>query len=618
MNCYKFLFLLPLLSGCFHDGLLDCAATEDTPSAAGEAYVTLSLSMAQGKNGDNTRSAYQISSTRDDHPTGGENGDGQEDGQSYENEITTLRVFFFERNDNGVNGPTETPVKATADFGYLGTTYTTGTRKVALPPGTYDVVAVANVTDEEWAAASITTLGELRDHIQKRAWSQSGNSYGQFVMASADEADETVDPKQAIVTITTDNDITNPAKARINIERHAARVDYKVEGIYECEEYKDSEGKATATVEIIGAGLVNNLTTGTYMLKRVAKDIDMSAATLSDVTYLGEETVDVNRFATNYVIDPWTREKWIGNEKIDTIFGVHYTESEKAGYWDKYIKDGTPITKTDEKGNVDNGWKRAAYTMENTTAASETSQMHNTGMVFKAKFHPAGLVTSSYANSTKYKDGSTFFRWGTQLYADIESIIEAFWAEQAPKFTLEGVDTYINKCANVDALKDFAETLPENDPVGYRDSLLSLAKEAPDDWRDQAGWKSFMKNVYGYERNTETGDDGETYVSVTVREGGTKDGEVEETWPHTRKLLESNITVYKDAICYYIWWIRHSNDNNEKENGKMEYAIVRNNIYELEVESIDGLGSPIPVDGKIKINVYVRDWKLLDSETMEM
>ena len=51
----------------------------------------------------------------------------------------------------------------------------------------------------------------------------------------------------------------------------------------------------------------------------------------------------------------------------------------------------------------------------------------------------------------------------------------------------------------------------------------------------------------------------------------------------------------------------------------MEYAIVRNNIYKLTVNSIYSLGGDVPgEDENIILDVYVNDWLLLDPETLPM
>ena len=61
------------------------------------------------------------------------------------------------------------------------------------------------------------------------------------------------------------------------------------------------------------------------------------------------------------------------------------------------------------------------------------------------------------------------------------------------------------------------------------------------------------------------------------------------------KLKEKGVITYRDGKCYYFSsQIKHYADNNDdtKEGGKgvMEFAIMRNNIYSLAVESVDGFG----------------------------
>ena len=88
----------------------------------------------------------------------------------------------------------------------------------------------------------------------------------------------------------------------------------------------------------------------------------------------------------------------------------------------------------------------------------------------------------------------------------------------------------------------------------------------------------------------------------------------------TREALQPYGTrTYEDATCYYTWWVRHSNDNDDTKKGIMEYAIVRNNIYKLTVNSIYSLGGPVPgEDENIILDVYVNDWLLLPTETLPM
>lgn len=76
--------------------------------------------------------------------------------------------------------------------------------------------------------------------------------------------------------------------------------------------------------------------------------------------------------------------------------------------------------------------------------------------------------------------------------------------------------------------------------------------------------------------------------------------------------------VYDQGRCYYVYWIRHADDNNAAAISPMEYAIVRNNIYQLKINSISGLGTPEP-DSNVEevefdIHVRVKPWAKVEVE----
>lgn len=54
------------------------------------------------------------------------------------------------------------------------------------------------------------------------------------------------------------------------------------------------------------------------------------------------------------------------------------------------------------------------------------------------------------------------------------------------------------------------------------------------------------------------------------------------------------ITKYENGICYYPYWIRHVNNNDPDEMGIMEFAVVRNNAYQMTINSVKGIGAPTP------------------------
>ena len=582
MGC---MLVTALAAGCAQEDIGNAPSEGGGMSAT--SYVSLSFASPQGTP---TRS----------NPTGGETGDGLETGQANENAITSAVAFFYQGTDQeGANSTGNTPIKAVVSFNNIGNgtdenstgvdrTYTTLPQQVDLENGTYNVIVVANPGADWWTGQSLT-LDDVRNHIQTTAWTASGSDYSDFVMTSAADATLTLNS----------NPESDPAKATVNVERMAARLDYKTTGTYTCTD----PAYPGATVEITGAALVNNLTAGSYLLKRVAADVN------GVPTYLGNETPDAG-VQTNYVLDPWTAVKTSANNNF-TIGGETKTAEDLYGEWfgnisqdpndwAAYVHPGTEVTVGTETGTET--WQRIGYTLENTTAAEEAGKRYSTGVVFKAKFHPAKVT--SYTNST-YTDGATFFAYGKTLYASMEDMMIGFYGHK-----FNNGFSGIQNCKTWDDVKSFIEsTLLGNDPSGYRDYLLKQVNDHQSGNLTQTEltsleWSNYMLNECGYSKD----ENGKVVLDQNSKV--------------TRNALQSyGVRTYEDATCYYTWWVRHSNDNNDDAKGIMEYAIVRNNIYKLTVNSIYSLGGEIPEDDDdegIILDVYVNDWLLLPTETLPM
>lgn len=565
MGC---LLMASLAAGCAQEDI------GTTPTGGGgmsaSSYVSFSFASLQG------------APTRSNNPTGGETGDGLETGQANENAITSAVAFFYQGTEQeGVNSAGNIPIKAAVTFSKadytepgngIDRTYTTAAKQVDLENGTYNVIVVANPGTDWWTGRSLT-LADVRNHIQTTAWTASGSDYSDFVMTSAADATLTLNS----------NPENNPAKATVNVERMAARLDYKAEASYPCTD----PAYTGATVEITGAALVNNLTAGSYMLKRVASTVD------GVPTYLGNETPDAG-VQTNYVLDPWTADKTSANNSF-TIGGEVKTAEDLYGewfgnisqdYWADYVQPGTEVTVGTEK------WQRIGYTLENTTAAEEAGKRYSTGVVFKAIFHPQGVAN--------YQDGATFFALGTHLFASMEDMMTYVYGADFSQF-----DDKIDACDNWASVKTFAASLLDNDPSGYK-AFLQGQDEAQDlaQVKESLKWSAYMLSNCGYSASL----------------NGTYKVELDQNGIVTRNALQSyGVRTYEDATCYYTWWVRHSNDNNDDAKGIMEYAIVRNNIYKLTVNSIYSLGNYVPgEDENIILDVYVNDWLLLNPETLPM
>lgn len=481
--------LLLSLGACslIHDDMEELGYRED-----GSAYAYVSLTIHTGTAGNVTRA----------NPTGGETGDGYEDGQTYENAVSNLTLFFYPATlgDGGVNrnGDIEFTAKvyitnpdpnwAVSDGTQpIDKTFTVGPVKVngLKMNQQYHVLAVANAGKD--FGSDITDLNGLRGKTISSVYTYNPDAtdpqdvYSDFVMAS--EGDE-----NPVLEISYENSETNPAETTIDLERLVARVDYQVESRYETTTDDANEIEGTVTIE--SAALVNDFRGDTYFLKRTGSTVDAS-----DVTYLGDETLN----PANWVVDAF-----LTSEKKNELYRNYFTSFTSQSGWELLLKKGDPIMDSDGKT-----WYRIGYTMENTNQVQSESDLENycTGMVFKAKFVPTNWVG--------YTEGTTFYRYNNTLYKSIEDLQSLI-----PNLTEENCDEY-------------------------------------------------------------------------------------------------GVDVYKDGYCYYTWWIKHNNDDNEAAFGPMEYAIVRNNIYQLKVTSIAGLGEKEPgKSGNIVVIVAVQKWSKLEGEDL--
>lgn len=576
-----------MAAGCSMTDDVECPPDGgDTPGMS-DAFIQLSFGMADAQG---TRA----------NPDGGEDGDGPEAGQDAENKVSNAVAFLFDGNVT-VNGEAITPVTPVYFPSVTGPTEAGGTGidavwetapvQTTVENGDYNVIVVANPGDNRWwEQAENQTLGAVRDYIQQKAWKKAESSdgtisYSDFLMSSADEPTE---------KLTINNNSENePAKVTVNVERMAARIDYLAENEYTCTD----PAYNGATVEITGATIVNRLTAGSYLLKRVADDVNGT-----NPEYLGDETAE-NTVATNYVLDPWTKLKTQQNLE-DEVFEVNGQNVAAAGLYDAetYIptrsdnpEDWADYCKAGVDATEDN-YLRVGYALENTTGKLETSLNYNTGIVFKAQFHPQRV--------DGYNDGQTFFTYNGTIYPTLTNMMGQL--NNKEDFSTYADDA-IKALTGWDGLKNFAASFV-NDPTGYDDYLTDYADEHLTEQFDADAevltWTYYMNNILGVVEDAQNGP------------------QINQNGAETRaKLYESSeelLRTYYNGQCYYIWWLRHSNDGDDETNGVMEYAVVRNNIYKVNVESIYSLGGDIPDNEQLKAMVYVNKWTMLNPEVLPM
>lgn len=59
---------------------------------------------------------------------------------------------------------------------------------------------------------------------------------------------------------------------------------------------------------------------------------------------------------------------------------------------------------------------------------------------------------------------------------------------------------------------------------------------------------------------------------------------------NTEVLKGFGVDYFMGGFCYYKSWLRHANNNDDAVSGIMEFAIVRNNIYQLTINSVASVG----------------------------
>ena len=98
-------------------------------------------------------------------------------------------------------------------------------------------------------------------------------------------------------------------------------------------------------------------------------------------------------------------------------------------------------------------------------------------------------------------------------------------------------------------------------------------------------------------------------TSALVLDPGTPFNNVAELNAMTAKQLSDlGIEKYNSGICYYNYWIKHQ-DNSNSTMGMMEYGIVRNNTYRMQITEIKRPGEGdifiTPEDPNEKVNLYL-------------
>ncbi len=606
-------------------------------------------------------------------PTGGE-GTGTELGEDYEYKVNDVTIVLFNNQTDGTPSTTDFDFKGTSTICGVGfaTVNDQGSsnldqhdweatvevvmddsQSASLVGNEYGVIAVTNLGGSKDAPNDlykqvkggtdiqnqIKTGKALADYLQKNAWTENSGSFSNFIMSTHTMQWPAGTGAQSVVEIEPNVAADAAPLVNVYVERLAAKIRIKkaenvTNFIYTL---KDGNSTEIAKVRLDQVVIVNQQNAASYLLKRVSENNPTSFTDQMTVTYLGNEVwTDDNK---NYVMDPWIVNRTATATLPTTPTNLTYlnryeqTGTEESGNmvsfsseWNTYSqktsfneKVKNLATATDADFN-DNGAIRLAYTQENVTQATHALNGYSTGALFKATYLPkqvidvktsgdgSGIETEpidvtsfgddTYANIDKETTGIDFYEYNDEIYADQEAVFVAALnngltaeAKQEGWSYAKFTNTNFSSMKISEYKAHFANIM---EPFGYIDDL--------------------NEKVAAYEATK--GDTGLTDEDTM--------GDLTDAEPFADFVTEGqnyeDVIYYKEGVCYYPYWIRHANNNNDALTDVMEFAIVRNNIYELVVTGMDGLGfsgtENVPdtdnpnedSSAKIRVALFVKNW----------
>lgn len=526
---------------------------------------------------------------------------------------------------------------------------------------TYGIIAVTNWGNDDLkdriGESDISTGAKLANLLRTTPWTISDSKYSKFIMSTHNDQYKSATKIMDQVTLSANATPENAPAADVHVERLAAKIRLAADD--EVTDFIYTIGTApsvTAKVRLDAVKVVNQLKSGTYLLKRVSANVTDNTTKTIPVQigghdlYLGNEVwSSTGTISYNYVIDPWTRNKTADNiTNITTIAGAaitntdgqettlsydnQYTGADYKSMWKGFSGEKTLAGNTEFANEAK---VLLCYTQENTVSAESKVSVngYSTGAIFKATYFPkqwSKVVTEGGKSEVKpvdidYNGEQTegtgfddidkttsvtdidFYVYNGNVYESYEAIFnESAWNNQA---SLEG-----QVGAKIYSYSDF-----ENSgilSVGKKDFFNSeLAK-----YSDPFGYINYLKGI------CDPDEDGSMDASITNDAKFTAENSITAYMKSEdgKKKLDAAVTLYEDCVCYYPYWIRHEGKQDTNME-PMEFAIVRNNIYDLSVGAINKLGvsgtkKPNPTESNesenllFRVNILVKNWVVRSNE----
>ena len=383
------LLLVMSFTSCVRDNISDFPIANDNS----KVFLSVSINVA-GEDSRTTRAEdYYFEPT----PFGGEDGNGDHKGETYERTVNNMSMLFFHSDKEDLTDGEARIEKVI----YFPNVSSDGTRTLAVEVDSKFLndtklrfLVVANVGD--LSAYQGRKLSDVRDQLITDVFNRADNptfnkqgeldGYSTFVMSSHGQSSLTFKSGSG-----TEED---PYLIDHMIERLAARIDIMPHTeLYELNKktglckycYNVKQG-----TDIIGGFVLeyvrpyNVLTSQEYVFKRTATD-----ASLANLKYLGLEEDDGNNQNTNYVVDPTSLNKSEATFKYPKNTDEYWANATYEYFYQTRIAHKTHTNSIGGKAtfNPETDYYILDYVKENTSF--DNDEQYATGLVFKGKYYEA-------------------------------------------------------------------------------------------------------------------------------------------------------------------------------------------------------------------------------------
>lgn len=376
-------------ASCASDNISDFPIANDNS----KVFLSVSINVA----GEDSRTTRAEDYYFEPKPWGGESGNGDHRGETYERTVNNMSMLFFHPAKNDLTDGEARIEKVI----YFPNVSSDGTRTLAVEVDSKFLndtklrfLVVANVGD--LSAYQGRKLSDVRDQLITDVFNRADNAtftktgeldgYSTFVMSSHGQSSLTFKRGSG-----TEED---PYLIDHVIERLAARIDI----MPHTELYEPSKKTGLCKycynvkqgTDIIGGFVLeyvrpyNVLTSQEYVFKRTATD-----ASLANLKYLGLEEADGNKQNTNYVVDPTSLNKSEATFKYPKNTDEYWANATYEPFYQTRIAHKTHTNSIGGKAtfNPETDYYILDYVKENTSF--DNDEQYATGLVFKGKYYEA-------------------------------------------------------------------------------------------------------------------------------------------------------------------------------------------------------------------------------------